>query len=91
LKQLYQDIEVSSVDAFQGREKNYIIFSCVRSNDYQGIGFLNDARRMNVSITRCDLFQFDSITFKLLIFLQSKIWIGDYWKPTLLIKKTIVE
>jgi superfamily I DNA and/or RNA helicase len=45
-------IEVSSVDGFQGREKEAVVFSAVRSNDYGGIGFTSDWRRVNVSFTR---------------------------------------
>jgi hypothetical protein len=45
-------IEVSSVDGFQGREKEAVVFSAVRSNDYGAIGFTSDWRRVNVSFTR---------------------------------------
>lgn len=44
-------IEFNTTDAFQGRECEIIIFSCVRAST-KGIGFLNDIRRMNVGLTR---------------------------------------
>jgi len=51
-QELYKAVEVASVDAFQGREKDYVVLSCVRSNDRQGIGFLREPRRLNVALTR---------------------------------------
>ncbi|CDR40163.1 CYFA0S04e04940g1_1 [Cyberlindnera fabianii] len=48
----YADIEISTVDGFQGREKEIIIFTLVRSNDEREVGFLSEQRRLNVAITR---------------------------------------
>ncbi len=46
------EIKVSTVDAFQGKEKEVIVISFVRSNRNGDLGFLEDLRRLNVSITR---------------------------------------
>ncbi len=46
------EVEVDTVDGFQGREKEAVVFSCVRSNSDNEIGFLSDTRRMNVALTR---------------------------------------
>ena len=49
---LPKQIRISTIDSFQGQEKENIILSLVRSNEDGDIGFLKDYRRMNVAITR---------------------------------------
>jgi regulator of nonsense transcripts 1 len=62
-------IQVSSVDAYQGKEKNFIIMSCVRTST---IGFVKDKRRLNVSLTRAKYGMF--VVGKIELLQQSQIW-----------------
>jgi senataxin len=66
-------VDFNTTDAFQGREAEIIIFSCVRASPAGGIGFLQDIRRMNVGLTRA----------------KSSLWVlgnsdslsrGEFWK-----------
>ncbi|KAK4948975.1 DEAD-box type RNA helicase [Elasticomyces elasticus] len=70
---ILDQVEFNTTDAFQGRESEIIIFSCVRASPGGGIGFLNDIRRMNVGLTRA----------------KSSLWVlgnsaslsrGQYWR-----------
>jgi hypothetical protein len=55
LRDLLADVaglEIDSVDGFQGREKEAVVITLVRSNAEGEIGFLGDVRRTNVALTR---------------------------------------
>ncbi|WP_456450922.1 IGHMBP2 family helicase [Palaeococcus sp. (in: euryarchaeotes)] len=47
-----EGLEIKTVDGYQGREKEVIVISFVRSNNRGELGFLEDLRRLNVAITR---------------------------------------
>ncbi|CAK9002137.1 unnamed protein product [Durusdinium trenchii] len=45
-------LQVSTIDALQGGECDFLIFSATRSNPAGVVGFLSDRRRVNVLLTR---------------------------------------
>lgn len=52
IKSAGNGVEINSIDAFQGREKDAVIISMVRSNPDGVVGFLAEMRRINVAMTR---------------------------------------
>ena len=52
ISQRWNKLEISTIDAFQGSEKEVIILSAVRANTEGKLGFLKNPQRMNVAITR---------------------------------------
>ncbi|TRY66412.1 hypothetical protein DNTS_003371 [Danionella cerebrum] len=52
LSHRYTELEIKSVDGFQGREKEAVVLSLVRSNRKGEVGFLAEDRRINVAVTR---------------------------------------
>uniref|UniRef100_A0A8C9VLU6 DNA-binding protein SMUBP-2 n=1 Tax=Scleropages formosus TaxID=113540 RepID=A0A8C9VLU6_SCLFO len=52
LSHKHPQLEIKSVDGFQGREKEAVVLSLVRSNRKGEVGFLAEDRRINVAVTR---------------------------------------
>jgi len=45
--------KIATVDSFQGAESDIVIICYVRSNENEGIGFVDNPNRINVAHTRC--------------------------------------
>jgi len=52
LRPSFPQLEIKSVDGYQGREKEAVVLSLVRSNTKGEVGFLAEIRRLNVAVTR---------------------------------------
>eukprot|EP00092_Neocalanus_flemingeri_P015084 GFUD01016295.1.p1 GENE.GFUD01016295.1~~GFUD01016295.1.p1 ORF type:complete len:986 (-),score=401.27 GFUD01016295.1:749-3706(-) len=52
LRPSFPQLEIKSVDGYQGREKEAVVLSLVRSNSKGEVGFLGEKRRLNVAVTR---------------------------------------
>ena len=46
------DIDINSVDAFQGQERDVLVYSVTRSNARGELGFLRSPERLNVALSR---------------------------------------
>ena len=67
------NIEIHTVDSYQGKEADIVFFSCVRASGNKTIGFLSDVRRMNVALTRAKHFLFVIARVKSIV-------VNPYWR-----------
>ncbi|UZJ53423.1 hypothetical protein CBS101457_002743 [Exobasidium rhododendri] len=52
IREVIDDIEIHTIDGFEGREKKVVVFSLVRANSMKYLGFLKEEKRWNVALTR---------------------------------------
>lgn len=62
IREHWPGIEIGTVDGFQGREKEAILLSLVRSNDIGEVGFLAEKRRLNGKYN-CFLIKYVKLNF----------------------------
>lgn len=80
MKEAFPGIELGSVDGFQGREKEVVIVSLVRSDAEKEVGFLAEKRRLNGRVFQLKMLRIVLNNCKHSRHDQAKALAHDHWR-----------